>query len=566
MIRIRPTSQNRTLQLSTVVSFSIVAFYILVYLVHLSLRHWSDSEIWGVRQAAACMADWGHYGCNLKPMFNFLFGNFHSLVTPKSLASEMTWMRYLGLIPTFVMAVLLWVRAEKSPLILICFVASSLFLLDLSFIRSDVSTLGWLLLHAALLTDLRSKVKNRLRLPLLVASLLMAVSLTPKMGLVFFCFLPLYIREIGWRRSAYVGSGSIAFALLSFTLTSIFDIPAAATFFTASFDGRNLGVSYLSYTSFQFVIRAIKENPALVVAMLILIGTSLNDLIRRRSPVALSALLILPLIFFYPDKLPFFIGCLVLVFLYLATESLKSIEDSRHLVRTSLALAAGVATVLGVHWTTVLRATSNNSQRALAESLATILEPYPAARVVDSLGILVERPLVSIFLGPDTELARKEVIANIKSRDYEIIVETMKVLLVEPVLADTLSQYYIEASNGVFVRSVELTIKNPKMAAEEILEALQSNFSKHLTPDSKIAIFNLNEEANRWEFTGLNVIPYSDLIKRPKICETCKVIRVTPFGTLFGPILPAEFRQEFTFESRTPRPLPFMTNTAPEAM
>lgn len=562
-------SQIEARRLWTNVSFSIAAFYLLFYFANLPHRHWSDSEIWGVRQAQACQEAWGNYACSWKPLFNFAVGKSVSMISNDDLAKIMTGARVIWLVPGWLMIAFIWLKTRRPIEPLICFLASSLFLIDSSVARSDLLALPWIILHVALLTDFKYKLGQGLFLTGLIVSAATAALLTPKTAILFLCFIPLYLTIFNHTKRSwiFVFAGFSFFAILA--AGYFLDVSGTARFFTQMFSGQQLGVEYMSAPSFQHVVRSIEENPSLSLVVFAAVIMSCIETIRKRSPSAIAAILSFIYMIGFPDKLPFFLSTITLLFLFLSARSLILAPYARPMM-TSLSL---ISALIGIHWASTLHLLNNEKQKQLANSLHALMAPYKNARIVDSIGIATDRPLVSAFLGPGDQKGFSATVDRIKNERFEIIVETFKIQIAEFKFYDELMANYVEAANGVFVRSESLEINTDQNSenekrydlTREVIARLEQNFAAHLSSDTWVAILYFDEELNRWSLESANLVRFAEIKNWQLSCDrkNCREIRFTPFGNFFHSSLPGSFLEEFRFESVVPRLSPWQLMARP---
>jgi hypothetical protein len=546
------------------VSASVLFFFFCVFAYELTVRHWSDSEVWSIRQGALCTTSWFGFACSWKPLFNLVIGATHLLVSDHSIIELMSASRELTILIWLLTGVAVFCD-RTSALLLICYVGSSLFLLDSSVARSDFFALPFVLLHFHWLrTPPLPPARNSRRIWFLYLSALAAVLMTPKALVAFACFLPFYFGPFrsalqGWQKQKVKTVIVVCFVLMACAwVVSWGDI---FVFFTHLFDKENYGFSYWDPKRFDFIGRAFKENPQfpLLIAMwMILVAWRGSKLSRASQLTGLFALLALVL---FPDKLPFWISTQILLFFFVVSDDFKS---SKWLCRATR-LVALFSVINGTHWVKQLDSYSNERQLSLIRTIENLLKSSPSAKIYDGLGLFLypspSGPTVSnVFFGPGQAQANLESVERLRLENFDIFVASHKLAMFESYLRDDLQWHYIELPGGVFIRALNVHIENPKHPGDEIAATIQRLLDRQLTDVERIAILLTNTMPPQLlsRTTGGNrqeLFSPSELSGLPPLCASCRdaTVAIVPTGKFLNTRFRWSFVDEFAFEPKIDR-------------
>lgn len=571
-----------------ILTLIIVILAFAAFFSGLKTRHWSDSEIWGVRQSAACADDWSGYACAWKPLFHVWVGGPVRLFSDRSLASDMNVARFL-VIPFWLGIAWIWFLSQPTLLFFLCFLGSSCFFMDASVARSDFFALPFVLLHATILMNRRppspESEKQDHQLALLGLTGLLAVLLTPKSVIALLALCPLYVarfRHFRWRHVALMTASAAILTVIAL------DVFGTGRFFLNLFENENYGMPYFSWQRFHFFLRAMSENPHLPALALVWV-ISIARSIKKHEPLSagdLAALLVIVGTWLFPDKLPFFVASQTVLFLFLIAPRLDSQAWTRR-ISSGLAL---FAIVNGLYWAFQLHQWTNSRQATLAKAIDDALVDLPTARVFDGLGVHRSDELPSLYFGPGDAQMNSATFDAVVARKFDVLAISSKVDMFVSRFRGELERNYIETIPDVYVRSIEITLHDPAHPGREVNQAVWNEVRPDLlTRKTPFAILYRNPATQSAETLGNRTYTLSDLndnlppICRPDSSDTtdpeapnaansldsrdardigdigdCKpvTVRLTPFGKLVTSQVQISFFDEFRFEPASAR-LPF---------
>lgn len=502
-----------------------VLFFACAFLYWLKTAHWSDSEIWGVRQAYFCRLDYTAFVCDWKPLFNkwmAWIGDDSVIITMNRARILMTvfWIFTFGVLCLY----------KISPLLALVYFSSSVFLIDAAVARSDFFALPFLLICAGEL--LRRKAS---RSDLFIACATIAILVTPKSIIVILCLIPLI------KGSLKLDARTAALSLASVCLIFFFvDWIRVGEYFFHLFNTQEFGFPYWSASRFTFLIRALKENPQLLLA----IGLLVWQLFRTQlSQVTFSALLFFGATIFYPDKLPFWLSCQTLMILFILSNEWKSRPPPKFL-QLSVAL---ISLAAGLYWLEKAKPFRNFAQVNLAESLNEKMLAQKMS-VFDSLGLAYGSSAPSIYIGPGQMEENLKGIGRIAQKDFDVLILVHKLQILRTALREYLEKNYIEASPDVFVKARDYVVQHPQTPALEILEFVDRDFPEQR--EGPFAITILNNDERKWELVGQHALTRREIGNLSSLCSECKhrLIRVTPFGRFFEANNLPSYNRQFSFE------------------
>jgi len=521
----------------------------LVFFATLPTHYWSDSEIWGVQAGGQCFRAWSSFACSTKPLFNFLMALLHSILKGHGVENIMLGARIVTMALWIVTAILFTARC--GPALSLLFASSTLLLFDANVARSDFWALPFVLIHFQILESdvLRKDCRRTFAL---IFSALIAVLMTPKALFSLLCFGPWYLAYFRGltssqkRRFFKILTPTVFIAALSI------DWITDGAYFFRLFQLREYGLTYLDSTRFIYLFRTIYENPFLFICIGVTICVSSLHavrMVRRKSNASLSyisgALLLLFLIY-DPNKLPYWIGSQILLFLFVMN---RAFERSPWLRRLTLA-AAMIAGVNGLRWIPELKKMTNQFQVELVQALERTTTLSPKIKIYDSLGLTSSpgQELSPDFLGPAQARVNYEALQRVRSGNYDLILLTNKVAIYRQELAPMLAKDYITITPSMYLRAPHLHISRPKTPAVEIALGLTDHFLDKVEAKSSIAIIG---EEKSW------VVSQDEIGSLGPLCRKCKamMVRLSPYGRLYTePVFQQQpFYAAFAFESTARR-------------
>lgn len=540
----------------------------VLFLINMRNRHWSDSEIWGVRTASYCFSSWQQYACGLKPAFNLILGTLDWIFPGDSIRHLMGLARTATGI-AWCFTLFLALRMKTPTVLLLWYLGSSLFILDGSVARTDIWALPFLISGLSslmgaplaplsdLLPSLLSKAWPNMRPSLakwhfgnMVFSFFIAVLITPKALVTIFAFSPLFI-------SRYKGIGQgqkvlralwMVLPFLAVCLTLI-NWQNAGQFFLRLFQTSEYGVSYMSSERFSFLQRALSENPHLLVLVLLWMAIIIAGSIKQKKVLVSnedkSALLLIAAMLLFPDKLPFWLA--TQTFLLLLLIAPKIWHNQGRGVKIFLFVLTTFAIANASHWMKILVIANNETQIQLVESADRKLRLYKDVKVYDGLGIVDSRNHNSYFLGPGQSDMNLENIAKIQKEKFDVLIIPRKLKGFLFLLAQDIATHYVPAAEDVYVRTIETLVMNPSAPTAEIQKVPLGAEDRGRRPLSSLALLKFDESVGRWIWLQ-NLTNGIDRVS--PICEGCGAqrVRVSRFSAFFPEVPHSGYSNIFTFE------------------
>lgn len=524
--------------LATIAMFALVVGFVSF----LTGRYWSDSEIWAIRQGTLCVADWGNYACGWKPLFHLLLSGLRAVV-PMDSISDMMGAARVATVAFWLASLAITFALNVPRTLLLCFIGSSLFLLDAGVARSDIWALTFILAH---LWCLRSLAKSRsIKIGwLAVVTAVCAFALTPKSGVSLLCFAPLYwsfrreVRSLKFR-------SWISIILILILPAFFFDWRDLASFFFRMFDAAEMGSDYFSLSRMYFLMRAARENPHLLILLLAWVyAVALGFRKDGISRDVLTGLLLFGATLLFPDALPFWVATQLLILIAVVG---PVFDWSRPSQVTVMALAA-FAVANGMQWLSQLRDHDGFSQRFVASWLENAIRHSGDVRIYDGIGIVKPEKFSVMFMGPGQSAANLENLRRIAAKDFDVIVATKKFKGLLHHFTTELSANYIETNRDLFVRSVEVKVSKKDRVIEVVDRALGERFPDRAKPESLLVYF---KSAEGWKPVEGNPLSRERISSLARSCKECLAapIRVSPL-VAFHPKSPMPaLSNEFAFES-----------------
>lgn len=521
--------------------------FVILFMVYLPQRYWSDSEIWGVRVGSLCFASWRDFACGLKPLYN---GGL-AVVDSFSYARDISWLMTLArgvTEPFWLASILLSLVAGVTPELLLCYIGSSAFLLDGSVARSDIWALPFMLCHLVLLV--RSEKSRRWGL-YLVLSGTAAVLITPKAAFSLLAFAPFYFAPVKnallQRRKLTIAIGA---AIVALALSAL-ELQNLSGYLLGLFSQADYGAAYFDGSRFVFLERTVLENPQLSLAfgiwLFILcyqVGRTRSLALERRQ---VSALLLGFVVCLFPDRLPFWIATQVLIFLCLIGDDFLRLK---HKV-SWLGLLAGMAVLsvwIGWGHLKVLRESNNRSQAELIGLIDRGLMASPHTRVYDGIGLVNAQNTSNLFLGPGQSALNLSNIQRIREEKFDLILTPNRLQGLLEFFSREIAENYAEAAPGVFVRTREMVVQHPQSPAREIVAEIAANFGNFSVPIGTYSILVFSTQVQRWQWIGN--FSMNDISQLGMLCAQCDSVKVrfTPFSGFFSKTVSADVSTEFAFE------------------
>lgn len=405
--------------------------------------HWSDSEIWSIQIGKHCGGAFSsEISCWSKPLFHWVtrIGTYFF----DGLNAAILVARSLVLV-CWGICFWLYFYSRKNQLLLLTFISSSFFLLDSAYFRSDFLALPFVILHAQLLTFNGQPSRPLLLKAALFATSVIAILMTPKSILWLLCLLPFY-----WSQSKKMRFGFAGF-YASLILFLFIKSPPLLDYVRTTLDSKSFGFSLWSISRFDFVFRAIIENPHFVLAGAWISAPLINA--KENTPVKISVLLLILVFILFPEKLPFWISAhlfLVLFVMQIDQNTSVPLWKSQWVVPSLLffsILFAGRAALLSKNMT------AREQQRVIHE-LEKATSSLPYVRIYDTTGLLPRFEPELPYLGP-AEDARsiQKAINNIRTGTYDVVIITNKLSIIRNDLAPALFLKYCPLSEDIWVRA-----------------------------------------------------------------------------------------------------------------
>lgn len=496
---------------------------------------WADSEVWALKISGLEGEARQNFDYFIKPGFHFFLSplyHFSQVVDLHHMVVARWVFAFNGLILLGLAAFILIEQTKSitSGWLLVVLGLSSWVYLEQGFrVRSDLLAMTIFLCHLILILKMFETSLASVQQVLLFYFLgLVALSLTPKIGLVYLAFFPLGAAL--FRRLKTHGNlewlERTGLALLTLlTLWALSD----SRFFVAVvrqlrnvrqsiFDGDG-SVGVFSFYRFEHLIRFVIENPLILFLMLIKFFWILKNQNRWRQnekvfyldfgvSLALTGLLI------FPDRMPWLIASYLPLFLIFSLNypltTWSEIEVKLEQRKLGVVITFGVLFSLAAWKTTdIHRSHNNDEQKLLATSIDDYQKAYPEVRVYDPAGITRHPDNYHFYLGPGDLQVNYWSAHLIKQTRPNVILSGQRLEWVRKFFgAEFLDAYWDPFRTGVYLRgqawslseqSEESAIKGYRRvkASEDLLLAAINQ-----APHMELLHFRLN----RWPHPPLGSI------------------------------------------------------------
>lgn len=505
---------------------------------------WADSEIWHLKIASLNGADREAYDYWIKPLYLVFLRAVYALSDIVQIPHpDMGRLIFIinGLLILFIGGSIT-INIKKSgtrSMLYMLFVGSSWIFLERGFrIRSDLLSLTLFLLFILFLCDgLNSKKIGKDLLVKLVLLSLMATLVTPKVSLLFLCFLPFMfevystlpknVKNTILNVVLIMIAGLVAFSI--FSESFFISLLRQKTYLEGSlFDsGGRLGVFRLY--RFEHVIAFVKENPLIWMAVIvkgywILKNRDLwwKDSLQRSFDI--SCLLVIPLLLFFPNRTPFFICSLVpILMLVVFSGPTKWFEDMEKMFQRLQWITYGL--VLGILFSVVYKVQAivvdhnNSQQRMLYEVLKSFAVSYPDMVIYDPVGLSPAKNAVHYYLGPGDLISNKTTASLIEALKPDIILTGQRFAWAQRVMdKDFFRHYHDFTKNGLLQKGTSLEAfqsQEPSEIKELLKVDMQELMQKLLVQNHysvPLSIYPLTSKGNLipdmfLEFDSKNLVP-----------------------------------------------------------
>lgn len=449
---------------------------------------WADSELWAVSATKYLFSGEKFYYFGTKPAFHFLLWVNQIVaralhVFPIDLARFGMILNTIGILIACYLILKRLSDRRHAFVGLAILMSLSFFVKRSGHVRSD--TISTHIILWTLVLDLYFP-KRYLRLAI-VPLLCLALLVTPKAIFLVLASAPFFMEDIKrHRRSALWlagGAGGLVALCLAIPGTRHW-LMDPLLFFIRSFSSHEVGYSYFGLTRFEFVFRLLRENVLFFAAFVGLNIRSIKqipDAFVRKLRV-MTGLLIL-LVIFYPDRLPFFLTSLLPFFvlevwsLPIVIEMFRPATDRVRIYRYAV---IGICFLLTLNlFLKTVRSHSSQQQRAMVTWLQNRLDQLPPVEVYDPSGILPFQRADNWFLGPGQLKKNRFVMGFIKQNKPEVILYSAKLKFLEPDISHYLHAHYTWDRAGIFVRSIEIKPdKKGYMHTQALRDRLSEQFPR----------------------------------------------------------------------------------------
>lgn len=400
-----------------------------VYLALNFSKFWTDSEMWSSVVVKYLFSGHPGYYFPLKPIMNFvlwlIFKWSVALEQHPMLIARLVWGVGALTVMILVDQILRKKRISHFSRVLcqLCFFSVSTWVFRSGEVRSDALALLFLL--GGYLLSLRFNEIGK-KLFALCLGCVFAILSTPKVLLFMVVLSPLLLeplKEIVVYKKKLL-AGVVALFLMIFL--TIFHEPLfqAFTFFSYQFSVKEGGIPYFSLMRFEHIFRMLLQNIHFDLLILVALFIGFKKGLFRE---ALSLSLILILIVFYPDPLPFFLSALI-PWIFICTFSILDSYFSRlndEYKRQIGALAVVIAVSLFSWRGSQMFKNSNHNQRKVAE-WANQEFLGEDLLIYDPTGILWLPKVEHWFLGPGMADELPRAMKDIEERKPDVILYTNK--------------------------------------------------------------------------------------------------------------------------------------------
>lgn len=244
----------------------------------------------------------------------------------------------------------------------------------------------------------------------------------------------------------------------SFHLLSV--VHEVVDYYLKSFDDSLFNTTYLSVTDFAHVLKSLAKSPIHAVVFVIGVLIYLFKSFRSKNTAIFTAFnvyfgLLLIMVLFHNQKLPFFIGTFALPLV--AHSTLLFLSSMRYFLKNYFALfciaLCGGMSFFCVHQYKENVIFNNNHAQALAiTSLEKYQAQHPHLSIYDIIGLLPRKNNIFLFVGPSEVSRKNSIIEHIRHLDPDIILFVYKFIFLEPEIKDFLTANRIPIEPHVWVK------------------------------------------------------------------------------------------------------------------
>lgn len=408
--------------------------------------YWSDSEIWSIQVGKHCHGQTAHdLSCWSKPLFHVLTrvvtSPFTTLESSLIVARSVVFFCWL-------FCIILYLQSGKNRVLLLTFLSSSIFLLDAAYFRSDFLALPFILLNAHWVSKKPNKDLDYKNWFLLFTTIVVGIMITPKSILGFMCLLPFY-----WVRSKKVAATFLAICFVVAALMAI-NSPELIKYAWGMTNTSTFGFSLWSKARFDFLARALVENPHFVLAGLWIALTGLRpaEAITARISVGLLVMVLI----LFPEKLPFWISCHVFLIVFVSQLSPRPPDSPTSILRTKIlqTIFICLSLMLLTRSLWISKYMTSKEQKIVAEALKNVSSSFPYLRAYDTTGLLPWNEPELPYLGPAENQAQLLLAQeNIRNGIYDVIIMTNRISNIRNILINELLENYCPLSEDLWVRA-----------------------------------------------------------------------------------------------------------------